>query len=393
MSITQPFSRLFFKYRILSGFNSLNQFCDELYNYGLQIEPSVLSRWQTDSRTPKDRFIALTLIKIFSDKKSLKNLQEANQILESLQMGWLTDKEINKLELDLSLSIPNIYQKIYQNNHIQKLTDTIDNSLSINSIDRAILNWGKLHHILWNTGKWEKLSKLTDNYKKIDTIPENVFFKKRIYADSAWLSLWQGNSTKTKQEILTLEQISHPLDIDLVRVKSKILMADGKFDLASDNLLQALTYYQEINETKILSDIFTYIGENELMRGNTQQSLIFFTKALQYAKQNQDYSQEAIINSRFGALYLKKENIEKALSYFKASINTAEAIGRKVSGDFYNNLALAIINKQDEIKKNYFYKKAKEEQNKLRIKEGISKLGFFTKIFSDQIQELGYRFS
>jgi hypothetical protein len=84
------FSQSFKHFRLLSQFHSLASFSDALFEEGITYDPSILSHWQRGARIPSDRNVVLTVIKIFIEKKGIKSIQEANQLLSSAQHGYLT---------------------------------------------------------------------------------------------------------------------------------------------------------------------------------------------------------------------------------------------------------------------------------------------------------------
>ena len=94
------FSALFKKFRLLSQFKTLQQFSSTLTEYGLEVDPSLLSRWQSASRIPSDRTTILMLIKVFVSANGIKNCHEANELMVAAGQGELTDDELNTVCLN-----------------------------------------------------------------------------------------------------------------------------------------------------------------------------------------------------------------------------------------------------------------------------------------------------
>lgn len=91
------FSALFKKFRLKSEFLSLSDLGHALADEGLMYEDSTLSRWQSGSRVPTSRSLLIALIKIFTTRKGIVSLQEANMFLESSGHGYLTESEVEKM--------------------------------------------------------------------------------------------------------------------------------------------------------------------------------------------------------------------------------------------------------------------------------------------------------
>lgn len=86
------FADLFRRLRVLSGFFSLKELSDTLLEQGIFIDSSILSRWQTGDRIPRSRESVLLIIQAFYKRGGLSET-EANDLLSSAQLGYLTDKE------------------------------------------------------------------------------------------------------------------------------------------------------------------------------------------------------------------------------------------------------------------------------------------------------------
>ena len=89
---TDSFAVLFRRLRVLSGFFSLRELSEALYELGLYIDVCTLSRWQTGNRTPRSRETIIFVIQAFHHNGGI-SIKEANDFLESAQLGYLTDDE------------------------------------------------------------------------------------------------------------------------------------------------------------------------------------------------------------------------------------------------------------------------------------------------------------
>lgn len=166
------FGSLLKHYRILAGFKTLKQLADALTDEGLIYSESLLSRWQKDSRLPKDRDVFLILIKIFITQKGIKNVYQANQLLSSAGMGYLSIEEVNSLLLSNRIKLElemDLYEKFSPRhtpvNQQQPDEDQlIKISLSLpKNLDRY-LDWVSLQY---KTSRAESLRQILD--KQIST--------------------------------------------------------------------------------------------------------------------------------------------------------------------------------------------------------------------------------
>ncbi len=101
----KSFTELFKKYRLRSEFATFSQLGMALAEKGLIYEDSIFSHWQKGDRIP-NRHTILRLIEIFSERQSLKTVEQANEFLESADQGYLTKLEVEKISLKVSETAP-----------------------------------------------------------------------------------------------------------------------------------------------------------------------------------------------------------------------------------------------------------------------------------------------
>lgn len=99
------FGDLLKRYRKLAGFKTLKQLADALADEGLIYSESLLSRWQKDSRLPKDRQVFLILIRLFVRRQAMGNIYEVNQLLSLAGMGFLSPDEVGSLLVGKNLEL------------------------------------------------------------------------------------------------------------------------------------------------------------------------------------------------------------------------------------------------------------------------------------------------
>lgn len=91
------FGTLLRSYCSKAGISSLTKLGEKLQARGFHYENSILSRWQTDARTPRDRMLLLALAWIFIEHNAIKNIREINVLLESAGQGYITKTEQGSL--------------------------------------------------------------------------------------------------------------------------------------------------------------------------------------------------------------------------------------------------------------------------------------------------------
>lgn len=96
-STASQFKHLFNKYRLRAGFETLNDFGNKLASEGYAYEDSMFSRWKHGTRIPKNRKIILAMIKIFIRYHGINTVEEANDLLYSLDFTGLHWEEIKQI--------------------------------------------------------------------------------------------------------------------------------------------------------------------------------------------------------------------------------------------------------------------------------------------------------
>lgn len=93
----KSFAQLFKRYRLRAEFATFASFGDALSEKGYFYEESIFSHWQKGTRIPNNRELVITIIKIFVERKALNTITEANELLASVGLGYVTDKERKSL--------------------------------------------------------------------------------------------------------------------------------------------------------------------------------------------------------------------------------------------------------------------------------------------------------
>ncbi|MBA3724553.1 MAG: transporter substrate-binding domain-containing protein [Candidatus Levybacteria bacterium] len=104
----KSFAELFKKYRLRAEFETFASFGDALSEKGYFYEDSIFSHWQKGTRTPTNRKIILTIIRIFVERKAIETREEADEFLAATGLGHLTELERDTLHLKVKSSPPSI---------------------------------------------------------------------------------------------------------------------------------------------------------------------------------------------------------------------------------------------------------------------------------------------
>lgn len=100
------FAELFRKYRLRAEFETFAAFSDALSAKGYFYEESIFSHWQKGTRMPSNRQLVLKILEIFVERKAVKSFEEANELLESAGMGYLTEAEKEKFFQEEKVVLP-----------------------------------------------------------------------------------------------------------------------------------------------------------------------------------------------------------------------------------------------------------------------------------------------
>lgn len=131
------FAKLFKKYRLRAEFETISSFSDALAEKGYFYEESIFSHWQKGTRVPNNRDLLLNLIKIFIERDAIRNVNEANALLESAQQGYLTEKELSSLHFPTQLKTDIPFQvpcEIADFTGREKIVDSISKDIKKNNV-------------------------------------------------------------------------------------------------------------------------------------------------------------------------------------------------------------------------------------------------------------------
>lgn len=102
----QSFAKVFKKYRLRAEFETFAEFGKALAEKGYFYDDSIFSHWQKGTRSPSNRQLLLKIIEIFKEREAITSPDQANELLSSAGLGYLTEKEKEFFHFSSLVSIP-----------------------------------------------------------------------------------------------------------------------------------------------------------------------------------------------------------------------------------------------------------------------------------------------
>lgn len=146
------FAEQFKKYRLRAQITTLAEFANLLAEEGMVYENSLFSRWQSGDRTPKDRKTLLAVITVFTKQGGIRNLQQANGLLQSASQYPLTPSEQENFNSSISVTKSSSNELV----EYEKVASHIPNE----AIDLFALTVSAMNHTIANRGETRFLSKI-----------------------------------------------------------------------------------------------------------------------------------------------------------------------------------------------------------------------------------------
>jgi len=97
----KSFAELFKKYRLKAEFETVAAFSNALSEKGYHYEDSIFSHWQKGTRVPTNRHLVIKIIEIFVERHAIQTADEANELLSSTKLGYLTEEESKALDIKI----------------------------------------------------------------------------------------------------------------------------------------------------------------------------------------------------------------------------------------------------------------------------------------------------
>ncbi|CAN5156174.1 hypothetical protein BH09PAT2_BH09PAT2_08550 [soil metagenome] len=136
-SRNKVFASLFKKFRLRSEIETLSDFGNLFADMGMTYETSLFTRWQNGERVPHDRRVVMKLIKLFIQRGGINSADEANLILESLDMRDLTNNDVDEIQEIFS------HKFLYKNNNSEFSQQFFYKNSFLNSFIHIIENVSK----------------------------------------------------------------------------------------------------------------------------------------------------------------------------------------------------------------------------------------------------------
>lgn len=183
----------------------------------------------------------------------------------------------------------------------------------------------------------------------------------------------QVNNLKMFNDYLTLsetlietEKFSKAAVYTIKRLRGLFFMKNYRYEEAEKIFLKIIEILsdsptQDDSTNIALAACSNYIGECRQMTGKTDEALDYFFKAIEYSKDEPNFSGLAIFYCNIGQLYYQSEEYKKATTYIDAALTCMEktdALWGKARVNCYK--ALLEINNKNWKSAQYFYKKASD---------------------------------
>ncbi len=372
----KTFATLIRKFRLLSGLATLDEFADKLGEYDYYIDISIISHWQNGNRTPRDRKLLLTIIKIFVNLQGIKTHVDANELLASTNMGYLTSQELKSLfphevdELSMSARFTKIqsidtmstyylrflnqakrgsfvyYDEIeHEKQHIELI---LDQCLEYKFYDRYLALWHHLSPFYWDRGYWSEFEKISRKAYGIACIIESQQQQIRcLVEDLSWLYYWSGrieeeqNLLDEASNITTLPNENNLHSLYYLR-KGLIHKDNKKFSEANKCLVKAFTYYKDCKNTDLISKSALYLGHLRQDEKKLDEAEKYYQIAL-IAGKDVINENEAKALYYLGEINFQMNKRDKAKQFFSSALEIDKKNSR-ISGYGWNYYGLARCN-------------------------------------------------
>lgn len=328
------FSFLFKRYRLRSEFTTLSAFAEALVEEGVIFEDSLFSHWQTGDRIPRNRKTILALIRLFHKKHALQTLEEANDLMESVGLGYLTDDEKNILFIGI------LKQKPGKANHLLKTIEYSYNPLTL--IEEQIDNYfepiylgydssfkylGKMKKLIYDL-KLDKTKKGINalsriNWARIDSLfckAEPKDYVRYVSMSEAPILFAKENSTHELGQTLYMKFKTKRLEL-LMRSTCKIVQSEidecirlAEFGLS---LIPKTKIADRLRATYALAELGLFLRDRSLFEKNLFSCFNLFDQlpqSMQYLK-TRPWAIKALGNIRFDENKISAlKNIQVAIS-------------------------------------------------------------------------------
>ena len=125
-------------------------------------------------------------------------------------------------------------------------------------------------------------------------------------------------------------------------------MYNSNYQKAGEYYSKAIEYYKEQNNLKKLAELYTLEGVKNGMQNKSPKALEWFLKALSLSEQINDDATIADLNYKIGVIYGQVEDYENALAYQHKTIDYAEKTGdKKMLMAAYGNKGMLLGQKED----------------------------------------------
>lgn len=423
---SNSFPTFFRNNRILSCL-SLEELAQELAEEHVYIDPSVLSRWQTGTRHPFDRFTVIKILEIFIRHKSVTDLEQANEFIASAGFGYLTKSEAYKyfsvplissvtekakmreslfqlsdyhLKILATLTSSKDSLRLYMHYEHKTLLNLFYKLVSQRHTESAHRLWEYLGFYLWNNGAWLDMSECVPKLSALYLLSQS---KRRLMhlniRHASWLYYWQGEIEKA--HVVVTQGLTYAAELNegsmemMGKVRlAKVCQGRGEFKKTRTLLMEAHVYYYLKGEQEMVGDILTYMGETRWLEKKLKEAVHYFSLAERYSAAVRDYPQISIIQTYLACLALQKGSLSEAKLRIAKSLFYEKKIKRRAGGAYWNVLLKGLLSGESgrSDRARQYFAIANREAKYLGMSVGTCKMSVITNALSSFLQKHHYVF-
>lgn len=430
MKTSEPFAKLFRKYRLRAEFETLQEFGSALAEYNLIFEYSIFSHWQKGSRVPKDRRLLLTILEIFVKRHSITTLEQANEFMSSTGLGYITISEQKRLSLANEKSHIESklieatsyikaqavyfihYLETYKNSSsffskVEPETDTIlwviETSIKAGLLSDACALWKLFGGYYWHIAEWKDFRKMSMSLYQIAKQIGDIQLQLSICLEEvSRLYYYDGNiheALKKSEEALDLAKSYKDIYWQAVAHQrfGKLCFMIDEIDKGIHHLEIAGTKFRQLNKVEYLSHNARYLSEGYTLKKDYERAHTLLQTALQFmqeaASELDSSIYEPVIYAQLGMLSYIRNNFSDAKNYFLTGLaKNRNQPYTKGTNSWLNKMGLAVtylkLNAFEDAKK--MKELAIDEMKQLGIEKSFPKINVYAAALAPEVASVRY---
>ena len=196
--------------------------------------------------------------------------------------------------------------------------------------------------------------------------------------NSIAVSAYEYNLNLSQASAHEAKEIAHAISYkrgvaDANRWLGKIYNSKGKTPESLEFFMEALTAYEEMQDSVQLADIYKNLANVYSNNGNNREAMRYYNVSLEIYRSIKDLRGEGAIMNNIGTIYLSLENTDSALYYLNQSrLSGIEIQDNSLLATSYTNMGYAYAVKEDYEKAIEYYQQSYDIASELDAKETMS---------------------